>query len=211
MFFLSPLLLIVLCICLCSRAVLSVETEAGSKDSLSAQLDAELSNLSTSALINILEQQGMDIGDNYFTREELVRLIKMSLDREYSSGDEPTKDQPSPESTPAQVKSVPVVFDDDAPVWERVKQQMRADIEPFLALIPGPVKSYVHKELVHLAKTVDVLLRGAVSPMIGVAVKLLNRTAQLVLNLADRLKEHNQALQEKQAAAYRNRKEVPGL
>lgn len=206
MFLSSSLLLVVLCVLLCSHAVLSLaNAEAGSKDSLSAQLDAELSNLSTSALINILEQQGMDIGDNYFTREELVRLIKMSLDREYSS-DEPERDLPSQESAPAHKKSAPVVFDDDAPVWERVKQQMRADIEPFLALIPGPVKSYVHKELVNLGKTVEVLLRGAVSPMLGVAVKLLNRTAQLVLSLADRLKEHNQTLQEKQTEAHRNRK-----
>lgn len=181
--------------------------EIKQEDSLSAQLDAELSNLSTSALINILEQQGMDIGDNYFTREELVRLIKMSLDREYSS-DKPAKEEKTAQdSLAAMDHSAPVIFDDDAPVWERVKQQMRADIAPFLALIPGPVKSYVHNELKVLGKTADILLRGAVSPMLSVAVKLLNRTAQLVLNLADRLKDHNQKLKEKQAAAYHSRKD----
>lgn len=159
-------------------------------------LDQELSNLPTASLINILEQQGIDIGDNYFTNEELIRLIKMSIDRDDKLEDSEIK--ATPEKQPEQTKTTasPVATGSNAQpsVWQQVKDQFSADIAPFLALIPSPVKALIRKEIRSFGKLLGMASRGAVSPMLLTAAKLFDRVAQLFISFSNKLKTHEQEM-----------------
>lgn len=196
---LSSLVLLVFIACICLTTVVSaVDLVRETTDELSDRLDEELSNMTTATLINILQQQGVDVGDNYFSKDELKRLIKMSIERdeeaEHRESEETTASTPTERKSADAPSTTTTVSKADLSVWQQVKDQFRSDIAPFLALIPVPVKSFVHKEVIHLGRTLNMALRGAVSPMLLTAAKLLDRAAQLLIYLAEKLKTRNQEL-----------------
>lgn len=196
---LSSLVILLFIACVCFSSVVSaVDLGRETVEDLSDRLDEELSNMTTATLMNILQQQGVDVGDNYFSKDELKRLVKMSIERDEE--EERRESEETATSTPTERKSAgtppttAAVSKADPSVWQQVKDQLRSDIAPFLALVPAPVKSFVHKEVIHLGKTLNMALRGAVSPMLITAAKLLDRAAQLLIHLAEKLKTRNQEL-----------------
>lgn len=193
------LLIVLMLAFICLTSVVSVESTGNQEmESLSDRLDEELSNMTTATLINILQQQGVDVGDQYFSKDELKRLIKMSVERDEKL--ERLEREDATPSTPTETKSAETpsatasVSKVDPSIWQQVKDQFRSDIAPFLALVPAPVKSFVRKEVTQVGKMLNMALRGAVSPMLLTAAKLLDRGAQLLIHLAEKLKTRNQEL-----------------
>jgi hypothetical protein len=162
------------------------------EDSELQQLRVELDDLSIATLVNILEQQGTHVGDDYYSKEELVDMI-LQLVSSYESSHKESKASPQPgaaandqpqqddQETSTELSSL------KTSTWDLVKQQVRNDLAPFILLIPQPVKTYLLHEVPKLLSTLQLSLRGALAPMLSVAVKAVRQVGLLLLQAAEKL------------------------
>jgi biopolymer transport protein ExbD len=192
-----------------------VEEPKLSEDEIRHTLDG----MTLAALVSILEEQGVYLGDNYYSKEELIEYIvqltrshqskdsteSLSQPHKTSSAEPPApKDTSSGNSTAAKKKG-------KLSTWELFKEQVRRDITPLLLLVPAPVRTYLGHMLPKLHNTVAHIFRGALVPMLHVVVHALRKTGNVLTSVATRLEGYLRSnASEATSASNEQRKEPAG-
>ena len=181
-----------------------------------------LDNMTVATLVDILEQQGIYIGDNYYSKDELIQLVLDLVDAQNARDAENTRYASMADNVDGEVAALPTksstrttvhtdstnsskddannshqlnVAKDKLSVWEQVKEQIKSDIAPFLLLVPQPVKTYIAREFPRLTSSLKVTLQGALTPMLFVAAKLVRKVGALLVLSAEKLDQlHSQTL-----------------
>jgi hypothetical protein len=205
----------VVCVLLVSGVYAGRGKRTVAEDNEVQQLRVELDNLSIAALVNILEQQGMHIGDDYYSKEELVEMILQLVDNynAQSSGEqgdkeasaEPINDNDERTLQPDAPSSTELSYMKTS-TWELVKQQVRSELAPFILLIPQPVKTYLAHEVPKLLSTVQLSVRGAAAPMLSVVAKVVRQVGYLLLHAAEKLE-----VLQRMSALEQNTERVEGV
>jgi hypothetical protein len=150
-----------------------------------------LDGMTLAALVGILEEQGVYLGDNYHSKEELIEYIVQLTRSHQSRGSRESHSQPHAEHTApkdtSSGNSAAAKKKGKLSTWELVKEQVRRDIAPLLLLVPAPLRTYLGHMLPKLHNTVAHLLRGALVPMLHVVVHALRKTGNVLTSVATRL------------------------
>lgn len=191
----SFLLVLLLLVLVTAVTVVSVDA-APEVDLSEEEIRKTLDGMSLAMLVNILEEQGVYLGDNYYSKEELIYYIIQlaQSDRpkskpESGSKSDSEKQTTSNSRTATQNSKSAATGKKPATIWEQFKQQVRNDLAPYLLFVPEPVKKYFAHMLPKFHNTVGQLLRGAMVPMLHVAVQALRRAGQLLVATSSRLEE----------------------
>lgn len=154
-----------------------------------------LDGMSLAMLVNILEEQGVYLGDNYYSKEELIDYIIQlaESDRRKDRTSKPAsqlnsaKQSATKTDSTSQNSKAAATSNKPLSIWEQFKDQVRRDFSPYLMIVPQPIKKYLAHMLPKLRNTVAQLLRGAMVPMLHVAVQALRRAGQLLVAASTRL------------------------
>ena len=201
----------------------AVESEQRSRDSSKVndeedpqQIDEILSNMTIASLIDLIQQQGIDIGEEYYSKNELISFVKALMiqqqgkahklvegdgSRQESDGEEDSVDSSdsfdqSRTINHIEQKSKPQTIDnplvmrqlpDNATVWELVKEKVRSDFAPFMMLVPEPVKRFVSTQLKSAFHSLHIAIFGAVSPMFSVASRAVHFLGTLLIHCSKQL------------------------
>lgn len=187
---------------LCLMLVVSVpgavaDTVAVSSEGDIEEVRAALDNMSLATLVNILEEYGMHLGDNYYSKEELISLILEIIDttNEKSQKQQKSKQMNRQEDLrQEEAVSLQVPTSPGSSVWQLFKEQVQADFAPFIMLVPQPIKAFVAIQFPRMLKALKITARGAIVPMTFVAGKAFRHGGNLLLLAADQLERLSKSI-----------------
>lgn len=169
-----------------------------------ADQQAYLNNLSTVALVNMLEDYGIDLGDESYSKEELVQYVQilfreiekkgMELPAEYKPRLKEQKHSTEDINTHKTTKVSSAPNAANASVWELVKAQVQSDLAPFLVLLPKPLKLFVQSQVVALWSTLKVSIRGAAGPMLQTAGRVIRWAGNWLISISEKVVQHGQQM-----------------
>lgn len=176
-----------------------------------------LNSLSKVALVKMLEDYGIDIEDDSYSKEELVQYVQimfreiekkgLELPAAYRPKQKEQQQQHSKDDVGTHKTTVvsPAPNAANASVWELVKAQVQSDLAPFLVLLPKPLKMFVQNQAVALWSTLKVSIRGAAGPMLQTAARVIRWAGNWLIDISDRVVQHGQKVskQHERAATAR--------
>lgn len=194
--------LAVLLVVMIVAVVMSADRQGEEITFFEEELRETLDNMSLAMLVNMLEEQGVHLGDNYYSNEELIEhIVQLTKPRREPKGTSTTAKNEQALPTAAKIEataeqSSTVARQRSPSTWEMFKEQILSDFAPVILLIPSPVKSYLAHMLPKLHTSAGLLLRGAMVPMLRVVVHALKQAGNLFVAASSRLDEFIQGYKE---------------
>lgn len=162
-----------------------------------------LNDLSTAALVNILEEYGINMGEGQYSKEELVLYVQVLFNEIEKKGLEVPKEYYSQQQPIVQIEehrneshisiqnNTPIV---NATIWELVKAQVQSDLAPFLLLLPKPLKLFVQQQTMALWAKFKGSVRGAVGPMLQTAGRIICIAGNWLVGISESVVEQGNRL-----------------
>eukprot|EP00600_Ochromonadales_sp_CCMP1393_P014400 CAMPEP_0175015350 /NCGR_PEP_ID=MMETSP0005-20121125/11120_1 /TAXON_ID=420556 /ORGANISM="Ochromonas sp., Strain CCMP1393" /LENGTH=457 /DNA_ID=CAMNT_0016272297 /DNA_START=16 /DNA_END=1389 /DNA_ORIENTATION=+ len=200
-------------------------SEADTKDNDEARESASpndmydeeiLTTMTNAALIELLEDQGINLGDDLYSKHELVEFVKNVVEQDFNNmslNDVNASRHPIPGTSEAGTKENQTSnveagnlsssthqelnpfarreLPDNATVLELIKEQIRSDLAPFIMIldfiVPKPVKIIILKESKIIFSAFRASVVGATLPLVHGASKMVRVSAFVLREMSDTL------------------------